>query len=166
MIRFKSVQSQAEFLDQLKSITEEGSPNLAATSFSVFRIFSPPNTLPFFGIIGPNGFHISIVKGIYASSMALDGEITDTESGITIQVKFDAMIFPLVLHFLVITLAFTMGTFVFWLTGDFSTAIFPYCLSVSAFAFVRYLKKREKGKLLKLFMEHTTAVSFQIRCVI
>ena len=157
-MEFRSSQTKSGFLDQLKAITAGGSPNLAATPFSIFRVFNPPNTLPFFGIIRPNGFHVSIVKGIYDSSIALDGEIEETNSGIIIRTKFDTMIFPLLLHFLVIAGSFIMGTVVLWLTGDFRVAMILYCFSGLAFAFAWYLRKIEKEKLVKRFLANTTAV--------
>lgn len=158
MMEFKTVQSKEDFLEHLRSITKPGSPNFSAPPFSMLGILGPTNMLPFLGIIRPDGFHIAIVKGVYASSIALDGQVTETDSGALIRIKFDQMILTLVLHFLAVTVAFAMGTIVFWQTSDFRLAIIPYCFSGLAFTIAWYLRKIEKEKLLKRFLANTTAV--------
>ena len=154
-MKFTSGQSKKEFLEDLKRVTYNGSPNLASLPSPIpFSKFE--NKYPFYGIISYSSFHLSIKDGVSNPGRSMNGVIIETDSGIEIDVKFQYLIIPSFFMVLILGGFFIAGTILFVLTMR-PEPLLCHIIAMAVLLYIINAAKKEKRMLITRFLSNTSA---------
>ncbi|WOK07754.1 hypothetical protein RT717_03835 [Imperialibacter roseus] len=124
-MHYKTDKSIPAFLQHLETVTTAGSASLVVGPFLLLHyLLNGSNRRDFYGHIYNTGFDIAIIKGLSPSFYTLNGQLSETDQGVVVEVRYDLLIFP-VLIFTLISIALTLGSvFMFWKFNNWEDGFF------------------------------------------
>lgn len=150
--------SKKEYLEELKSKTTSGSPNLAAGPWvMVSWLTTPKDKKPFYGIVSSQGFELVRNPRDFIQVVGVEGEIDDDGEKTVISTKIVNMVFPLILYSAFFATIIILAVGIFWQSGDFISTLIPLVFGLIVLPVVLMLYRWQAKEVMRLLVAKTSA---------